>query len=379
MSTTTNPAVTEYLARIQVALSDLPAGEVEEIVEDIGQHLSEVAGELGEDVSVETLSERLGTPEQYASELRAAAGYPPAAEEPVLEAQGRLLARFALWALVLAVAIAFLGGLSFVERKADAIGPVLVFCLPLFLALIVIFNGRVPVSAVVELPEYQAVARAGRRIADGLPGGTVGYLRSLRPAWWLVRIVVLAAGCLVALDRQRSGQFLLAAAGIVILLWFGGRARRDGRWRWVVGPANFLAAGVALALVVAVWGSLSNAPFRYIGYEPVQSGLLLNGRSVSNVYVFGPDGKPLTEAYLYDQNGQPLAVPFYGCLGKPYGVPYNKFPLPEVQYTDKGICVESHEVPFTVAIPLSTTPTTPPSPSTGPSTPSAPVTTPSGK
>jgi hypothetical protein len=39
MTTTTHPAVAEYVGRIQAALADLPEAEVEEIVEDIGQHL----------------------------------------------------------------------------------------------------------------------------------------------------------------------------------------------------------------------------------------------------------------------------------------------------------------------------------------------------
>jgi uncharacterized membrane protein len=72
MTTRTHPAVDEYLARTQAALSDLPASQVEEIVEDIGPHLSETTGELGSGVTVAALTERLGTPEQYASELRAA-------------------------------------------------------------------------------------------------------------------------------------------------------------------------------------------------------------------------------------------------------------------------------------------------------------------
>src|SRR5689334_3464157 len=99
MSAPTNTAVSEYLNRTQAALADLPAAEVEEILEDIGPHLAEVADELGEGVSVETLIERLGTPEDYASELRTAAGYPPAETTP--KPAGVLLSRLALWLLTL--------------------------------------------------------------------------------------------------------------------------------------------------------------------------------------------------------------------------------------------------------------------------------------
>jgi uncharacterized membrane protein len=392
MSTKTNPAVAEYLARTQAALADLPAAEVEEIVEDIGQHLSEVAGELGDGVSVEALTERLGTPEQYASELRAAAGYPPSDGKPLHRNQTRFLARVALWSLMLALVVFFVAGIFLFELNNDALGPVLIFSIPLYVALIVIFSGRVPMSAVVELPEYQATAQAGRRIADGLPDNLVGYLRSVRPAWWLLRIVVLVAVCLLALSRNRTDEFVIAAAAAAILIWLGGRARRDGRWRWVVGPANAFAVGVAIALAVAVWASLTGTPYRNVGFDPYLTGLMHNGRHLSNVYVFGPDGKPLTEAYLYDENGQPLAVRFYGCPGTGDGGSTNKFPLPEVHYTDKGLCEESFRVPFTVAIPLSTPPTTsiaptatttpfPPQTTTGdpPPTTTAPVTPPTTK
>lgn len=358
MSIATHPAVAEYLAGIQAALSDLPAAEVEEIVEDIGQHLSEVAEELGEDVSVEALSARLGTPEQYASELRAAAGYPPPDGAPSEAEPSWFLARFAFWSLVFTMVVAFLAGLYFVDSTAETLGPALVLSIPLFLALIVIFTDRIPVSAVTQLPEYQAAARAGRRAMEALPDNVASYLRSLRPAWWLMRVVVLGAVILLSLDRHRTSQFLLATAAALILLLLGGKARSDARWRWLVGPANLMAVGMVISLVLAAWSAMTGVPdFRYVGYEP-QSGIIHNGRFVSNIFVFGPDGKPLTETYLYDQEGRPLSVPVYACPGVSYGSPRNKFPLPDAGRDEFGRCEEVLTIPFSVVIPPSAVPTT---------------------
>lgn len=377
MSVTTHPAVAEYVARIQAALADLPAAEVEEIVEDIGQHLSEVAGELGDEVSVEALSERLGTPEQYASELRAAAGYPtggaagPRAKKPVFAA------RFALWSLVLGVLMAFIAGaVAGAMRSSEALGAPLLFCVPLMIAALLVLTGNVPYSAIVALPEYRAVAGAWGRMLDSLPGTAGAYLRSLRPGWWLLRVVILVVAILVALRREVHGSFvLLPLIAIVLLVWRGKRARTDGRWRWIIAPANLFALGVGAALLVtgmADAGNRSNAV-----YYPPTDGIVNEGRYVENLYVFGPDGKPLAEAYLYDQNGRPVNMYSRRCEYEPRPSFDNRYPKIRVEYDPTG-CHERSGVPFTIVIPQpsqpgsstsSTPPSTPPVTSTPPSVP----------
>ena len=66
-----NPAndVASYAAAVRSALSPLPAAEREILLEDLENHLTEVASES--DVSLE---ERLGKPEDYAAELKLAYG-----------------------------------------------------------------------------------------------------------------------------------------------------------------------------------------------------------------------------------------------------------------------------------------------------------------
>lgn len=105
-------AVREYLARVRSALADLPAGEVEEILDDVRPHLMEIASELGERARLVEMVARLGEPESYAAELRAAGDYPPptAVGGPASPAAGRFGLRFAVWSMVLSsLALAFVG------------------------------------------------------------------------------------------------------------------------------------------------------------------------------------------------------------------------------------------------------------------------------
>jgi uncharacterized membrane protein len=370
MNTTTHAAVAEYVARVKAELADLPAAEIEEILEDIEQHLGEVATELGDDVSVDTLVERLGTPEQYATELRTAAGYPagePAGPPPK---QRRILPRFALLALVLGVAIAFAGGLAYLNDGDRVLGPVILFLVPLYAAVALIFMGYVKPSAVADLPEYRAFARAGRRAVGALSERTVTYLLSLRPAWWLIRIVVLVAGALLALDRKLGGSFVLVLAALLLVAWFGTRARDDKRWRWVVAPANFFTVGLFIALIASAWANLANREYRPAGYQVYEDGMVNDGRYIQNIYIFGPDGKPLPEAYLYDDRGQPLSLPYQGCPINRFE-DRNKFPLPRIEISNDGSeCREVTSVPFTVAIPTSPSPAPTPSNPTPTPTPS---------
>ncbi len=71
-----------YAAAVRGALSDLPAPARDQLLADLEDHLAEVAAE-----SEQSLTDRLGTPEAYAAELRAAYGAAP----------GRRRSRRPLW------------------------------------------------------------------------------------------------------------------------------------------------------------------------------------------------------------------------------------------------------------------------------------------
>ena len=74
MSTVTGERteIETYLDAVRSHLEDLPADEREDVLEDLRTHLAEVAAE-----SDEPLVRRLGSPDAYAAELRASAGYGP--------------------------------------------------------------------------------------------------------------------------------------------------------------------------------------------------------------------------------------------------------------------------------------------------------------
>src|SRR5437899_13099576 len=83
--------VASYAASVRAALSDLPPDQAEVLLEDLEDHLREVASEAGG-----PLAERLGPPEQYAQELRAAYGAAHAGgrrQDPSLRHLRRAVAR----------------------------------------------------------------------------------------------------------------------------------------------------------------------------------------------------------------------------------------------------------------------------------------------
>jgi PASTA domain len=67
---TLNPTISEYADAVRAALCDLPPHQVQAVLEGLDDHLSEIAADGNEE-----LEAALGTPEAYAAELRASAGF----------------------------------------------------------------------------------------------------------------------------------------------------------------------------------------------------------------------------------------------------------------------------------------------------------------
>ncbi|UOX85516.1 hypothetical protein MUY14_27465 [Amycolatopsis sp. FBCC-B4732] len=403
-------AVRVYLARVRTALADLPASEIEEILEDVRPHLAELEAELGEGARVEALIERLGTPESYAAELRASGGYPPAGEgatQVLATAAAPSLAkpRIALWGLVLcAVALALLAFGAAISIHADVLLGTLLF-LPVFLISLALLlrGGAGPVLALPEVSWLRGALAKGREQDD--TGRVLRWLGSMKPAWWVLCAVVLLGFGVLLMMRQRSAVLLLpfllvAAAGIV---WAGPRVRGDRRLLWLVVPVSAFVVGGALGGFGAAVDLISNRyyPSQQSSYYPSSSDrygnqqLTYGGEEVENVYAFDAEGKPLTEVYLYDERGRPLALTRYGCerssgtkekIGED-----NRFPRPKIEqgvtdsrgdyngyYGNRAACREDAGVPFSAAIPKVTVPpsgTSTPAPATSSSAPATPTPT----
>ncbi|GAB3477770.1 HAAS signaling domain-containing protein [Amycolatopsis cihanbeyliensis] len=377
MSSTTPPAVRAYLVRVRTALADLPAGEVEEIIEDVRPHLVQIGAELGDDAAIEPLTERLGSPEDYAAELRAAGGYPPAPASPAPEGTrppSRLGARFAAWSLVVVtVAVGVAAYAWGLERFPDGI--VFVLALAPLLGASAWYVVRFGTDSVTSLPEVRNLRSALPGDEDGVPGRIRVYLRSLKPGWWLFCAVVPVLLGLLAFGNRGEWVLipLLAVVGGVAL-WAGPRSRTDRRWLWFAVPVSALAVGGLLGLTGSILDH-TIGPRQYSGPYPTGTQmsdgapvLQYGSEQLRNVYVFDAEGKPLTEVYLYTEDGRPITVPRYACEPETGAERRtgedNLFPRPRLEhgaYDESGNrngynayvpgCRELEGVPFTAAIP----------------------------
>jgi Predicted membrane protein len=247
--------VARYVARVRTTLADLPAGVRDELLEDLSEHLAEVAAEGGG-----SLVERLGPPETYAMELRAAAGLapPPAAVN--------------------------------LDQRVGA-------------ALRI---GRERLDAVDR--------RLGRflgydRLSD--------YLRLLRPAWWVLRGYLVAMlvsvftsgtshGLLPRLGDSTLAALLLLAVTIPASIWLGRRSDRLGRRpRWLLNAATVLLVGFGLIGLV----NYTQMSYHYPQFQEVYTDQY---SGVRDVYVYDSEGRLLEGVRLFDQNGQPIR------LGEPW-------------------------------------------------------------
>lgn len=253
--------ISDYLDRVRAALTDLDPDAREELLEDLPDHLAEV---LAEDSG--TLTERLGEPEAYAAELRAAAG----------------------------VAAADVG------------------------------------AAAVPVRPVRRWLRGAATRADARFGPALGYRRAsellvqLRPGWWVLRGYL--AGLLVyamifgvspplpPVDSTALVWLLLVLAGIVGSVRLGqATLRRTGLVVLAIATVFLLMFAAAAALG---WGQEPFAPAadtaeieRYGGADRYDG--------VVDVYPYDAQGHPLSGVRLYDQNGVPIVLgdPFR-CLNR---------------------------------------------------------------
>jgi hypothetical protein len=259
---TENAEVAGYLAAIRDALSDLESADRDDLLEDLEAHLHEVLAEPGGT----SLASSLGTPAQYAAELRAAAGLDP---QPI-----------------------------------DG--------LPLLLRL----ERQLSSSGVLTVTR-SIMARPAAREA-------LAYLRTLRPAWWLVRGWLLAFAITVLLDGHYSRQrqqilwiptdgrtglraFLCTLTLVVVSIWIGLRTSRlAAAPRNLLGLLNAFLVLFALALYSGFSASGSYLNTAAYFPQPQQNGLNVDGRQLVNVFPYDAAGHLLQDVRLYDDRGRPL-------------------------------------------------------------------------
>jgi uncharacterized membrane protein len=238
--------VATYAASVRAALSDLPSEQADVLLEDLEDHLREIAAEAGG-----SLNERLGPPEQYAHELRAAYGAAQGSErrkDPAFRDLQRAVARVK-------------GSAWYRELRAF-------------------------------LPELRPawwVLRAYLLVLVLTAAFSPGY--NLRP---------------IPNPFSKRGlvEIVVAVFAIVLSVRLGRRNRPLAK----AGRLLAIGANVAIALL-ALPVLISMGTFRVADFYAAQSvnqPLSTPGGLVTNIYAYSKDGKPLTDVLLYDQEGRPL-------------------------------------------------------------------------
>ena len=331
-------AVADYLAAVGHDLAGLPEGERQDILEEVAEHLADVAAELGPEADARALETRLGPASTYAAELRAAAGY----DAPPRAPRGR--------------------------RLAEGV---------------------------------QGFAASARASVEGQKGGpeTLAFLRSLRPAWWVLRAWVLAEWlawvCPTVPPASSRTSTATASSGLS-----SSCCSRSGPFAWAFAPSGSATQLRGSARSGQPTSSRSSSPFpssprctltsstdpsptRRIRAPTAGLSVVDGNGNVSvatNLFAFGPDGQPIDHVRLYDQDGHPVVLPevdngdcWAGTTTAspvPTASPSNVFPLPQLtpqldaDGNPTGTCVVSSGAPGFVVPPLAGyTPTPTPSPS----------------
>jgi hypothetical protein len=307
--------VATYAASVRAALSDLAPDQAEVLLEDLEDHLREVAAEAGG-----PLADRLGPPQQYAQELRAAYGAAHAGgkrRDPALYQVQR----------------AFAG-----VRGSAWYGQVRAF-----------------------LPELRPAWWVLR-----------GYLLVL-----ILMTVFSPSYNLHPIPNPFSSRGLLeiiaAAVAIVLSIRLGRRNRpvAGGRRFFAIG-ANVMIALIAIP-VLARMGTFPS----FAMVESGGSGSPIQGQSiympngvVTNIYPYSREGKPLTDVLLYDQEGRPLTIgPKVGEVTTEYpvgadGQPItNAYPLRQQHFYGDHVAAPRVALPPWPATSPTGSPTASPSPS----------------
>lgn len=244
--------VATYGASVRAALSDLPSDQADVLLEDLEDHLREIAAEAGG-----PLAERLGPPEQYAQELRAAYGAAHAKSRRQDPARRHL---------ELAVA-----GVtkSVWYRQVRAFLPELRpawWVLRAYLVVLVL-------------------------TAAFSPGYDLGPIPNPFSSRGLLEILATAGAIVVSIRLGRRNRPLAN----------GGRLLAIG--------ANVAIALLALP-VLASMGRFPSMAVVEAGSpgQSVNQPLYTPSGVVTNIYAYSKDGKPLTDVLLYDQDGRPLTL-----------------------------------------------------------------------
>ena len=268
----TSPASDAYLAAVGAALAGVPDSDRQELLDDLAEHLREMAPANEAD-----LIEQLGTPEQYAAELLASAG-------------------------IELFATTTFARLKVAERTRR-------------------------ITAMLDSPRGRS-ARAFWR--DLRPGWWV-----IR-AWLILAAVAARSGLqqalwIPSLTHSDVQDIALLLGAVVLSVWIGRgtAAPIDRRRRW----ASLILTGIGIIATVSVLTADRSYFYQVntVSSDPSPPGELIgpNGNPVSNVFAYDASGKSVGPVFLFDQDGAPIDVGNASALQE-NGVPFvsGLFPQP---------------------------------------------------
>ena len=229
--------------------------------------------------------------------------------------------------------------------------------------------------------------RTAWRPLTSTPGwaAALEFVRSLAPAWWILRGWVAAQVVLwpygmteiTLWPESAAGRVLVVAAIVVSIQW--GRGKWVPRWAWfprAVAVASVAAGVLAIPMVAAVeadsrpvaaGGSSYDSGWNDGFYsaqiaqasaanESNADGVWVDGMQVSNIFAYDSAGDPIRDVQLYDDRGRPIrtigddatwstwSVPdvagswtFQPSLASDGRTRWNVYPLSAVSADDAGL------------------------------------------
>jgi hypothetical protein len=298
LETTDALDVAGYAAAVRRSLADLGPELVDDLTDDLVADLTEALADERHVAHGRGLLEQFGPPEEYAAELRAAAGIAPAGaparrvrlfSDPVADTR-----RLGAWAL----------------RRLRAL------------------TWWAPVES---------------------------FLVALRPVWWLLRgwavyqLVALMSGASGWLPRNLPAFLVLGGTVIVSVQYGRGAWLQSRRVAWLGATASVVAAVALLPLLAGVQSRVAASERVYAAYtagrfgslgdtqtiyrdRPVD-GVVIDGMQVSNLFVYDAEGNPLSDVQVYDDRGRPVRTTYDNGSGR-YWFPEATEPWSFVSRTD---------------------------------------------
>lgn len=262
--------VAEYAARVREHLAGMPAEQVDDLTDGLEADLADaLADEVAPAGTRGDLIALFGPPEEYARELRVAAGLPE--PEPVPAHRG-------------------------LRERLRGMG------------------GDVRRAALR--------ATAGLRRQPWWPG-VRDFGVAVRPLWWALRawVVFQLVLQLVGGRYTRGGKggwlptdmstWLLLGALVVVSVQWGRGLWLPRAGRWLPTATGLLA--VVLLVPAAIWAGNGAVRWQtsYVYEEsstgiPTDSGVWVDGMQVSNLFVYDAQGDPLSDVQVYDDRGRPV-------------------------------------------------------------------------